>query len=396
MHIVVVGIGYVGLATAALWAADHEVTVVDVLQEKVDAVNNLECPFVDSLIEARLEQLAGDDHALKAALNVAGALTDAEMVFIGVPTNYDDEAGEFDIRIADDVFAQVATECPTAMVVMRSTLQPGATEDLAARHGIEHILYCPEFLREGRSLEDCLRPNRVVVGANDPQLANRYTALLKAVYEANDALVPPIVSCSIQEAETAKLFANAYLATRVAFFNELDSFALHRGLDAAKIIQAVCLDERIGMHYNNPSFGYGGYCLPKDTKALLNSFGKDVPHNLIAAIVASNDSRRDCLADRIASLQPRCVGVYRLVAKYGSDNLRSSALSTFVPALVERGLTVVVYEPLVDEEIFAGAPVCRDLQSFFDSCDVIVTNRMSDELANYRGTLFTRDLYNRD
>lgn len=396
MRVSVVGIGYVGLATATMWAAKHDVTVVDVIQSKVDAVNNLKSPFDDTLINERLADLARNGHQLKAAFNGQGALAQAELVFIGVPTNYDDNAKGFDTRIAEGVFAQIAAECPQALVVLRSTVQPGTTEALAAKHGLANVLYCPEFLREGCSLEDCLKPNRVVVGANDHALSIRYRALLEGVYEANGEEKPPVVECSLAEAEAAKLFANAYLATRVAFFNELDSFALHHGLDASKIIETVCLDERIGPHYNNPSFGYGGYCLPKDTKALLHSFGDDVPHDLIAATVAANESRKNDLVDDVVAHHPERVGVYRLVAKHGSDNLRNSALSDIVELLVERGVQTLVYEPLLADSTFKGAPVTHDLAEFFASCDLVVANRMTDDLTRYEGTLFTRDLYHRD
>ena len=396
MQIKVVGIGYVGLATAALWAIGHDVTAVDVVQDKVDSVNCGKSPFEDSLIDTRLARLANDGHPLEAAPNVEGALTGADMVFVAVPTNYNEEAQRFDTRIVESVFAQAATECPNALVVLRSTVQPGTTGALAKAYGLAHVLYCPEFLREGRSLEDCLRPNRIVVGADEPELSDRYCAMLKNIYEANGELIPSILLCSIAEAEAAKLFANAYLATRVAFFNELDSFALHRGLDAAKVIQAVCLDERIGAHYNNPSFGYGGYCLPKDTKALLHSFGDDVPNDLISATVKANEARKNDLVDYAVSLAPKRVGVYRLVAKHGSDNLRSSALRDVVATLVQRGQDVLVYEPLLDEPTFCGAAVANSLDELLESCDLVLANRMADELSGYSGTLLTRDLYHRD
>ena len=396
MQISVVGIGYVGLATATLWAAEHDVTIVDVVQNKVDAVNRQGSPFDDNLIPMRLAEFADKGHPLKAALNVAGALKGAEMVFVAVPTNYDEKTKRFDMRIADDVFAQIARECPDAYVVMRSTVQPGTTEELAQAHGIAHVLYCPEFLREGQSLADCLRPSRIVVGADEQELSDIYCALVKRIYEANGELIPPILLCSLAEAESAKLFANAYLATRVAFFNELDSFALQKGLDASKIIRAVCLDERIGMHYNNPSFGYGGYCLPKDTKALLHVFDEDAPQDLISATVAANETRKKFLVERVLSSNPKRVGVYRLVAKYGSDNLRNSALRDIVKMLVDRNQEVLVYEPFLEQEEFGGAPVTHDLTQLLNECDLVIANRTSPELNGYRGTLFTRDLYHRD
>ena len=396
MKVAVLGIGYVGLASGVLWAADHEVTVFDVIRAKVDAVNRCECPFSDTAISSRLRELRDLGHAVKAAPNAAGALAGFDMVIVAVPTNYSDELGGFDTRIVESLFLQIASECPDAVVVLRSTVQPGTTEVLAHACGITRAIYNPEFLREGCSFEDCLRPSRVVVGAGSADLANTYSSWLEGVYRANGVEVPPILSCSVEEAESIKLFANAYLATRVAFFNQLDSFALHRGLDASKIIQAVCLDRRIGDHYNNPSFGYGGYCLPKDTKALLGSFGDDVPNCLIKAVVEENAERKADLVDAVLARGWKHVGIYRLVAKAGSDNLRSSAMVDVACELLRRGADVSIYEPLISEDEFMGARIVSSMDKLFDQCDILLANRMTAELEPYKDKVFTRDLYSRD
>ena len=392
----VVGAGYVGLASAVLWSASHDVTVLDVLPEKVAAVNDCICPFKDTMIDGLLSQRRSEGCPLQAKLNEKGALQGFDIVLVAVPTDFDEANGRFDACFVESAFAQIACECSDALVVLRSTVQPKTTATLARTYGLKHVVYCPEFLREGRSLDDCLHPSRVVVGSDDGAVSNRARNLLEDVYSANEVPIPPILLCSTEEAEASKLFSNAYLANRIAFFNELDSFAMHNNLDTAKIIQAVGFDPRIGTHYNNPSFGFGGYCLPKDSKALLSSFGDDVPHDLIAAVVASNESRMSYLVRQVASLKPNRVGVYRLLAKHGSDNLRNSALSSMVPLLVAQGLDVVVYEPLLDEEVFVDAPVTHDLATFFDTCDVLIANRLTDELQSYQGTLVTRDVFHCD
>ena len=396
INVSVIGIGYVGLATASLWAGAYKTTVFDIVEAKVDAVNNALCPFEDSLIDDRLNDLANAGRPLQAALNAQGALRGADVVMIAVPTNYSEALGAFDTGCVEAVFAQIAEECPDATVILRSTVQPGETNRLAQKYGIDRILYCPEFLREGRSLDDCLHPSRIVVGCDDDALAGKHCAMLEEVYAANDAPTPPIVRCSIEEAEAAKLFSNTYLALRVAFFNQLDSFALHRELDAGRIMQAVCADSRIGAHYNNPSFGYGGYCLPKDTKALLASFGNDVPNDLIEAIVSANDARKRDVVETVLAREPKRIGIYRLAAKTGSDNMRSSAAADIVNRLVARGADVVIYEPLIADEVFRGARVTRSLEELFDTCDIVLANRMDDELLPYRGKVFTRDLFRRD
>lgn len=397
VNVAVVGIGYVGLATAVFWKGGHEnVMALDVVQEKVDAVNDGRCPFADTLIEQHLRKFQQAGNPLEASLNEPGALASADMVFVAVPTNYSEELGRFDTSIVDGVLAQVASECPDALVVLRSTMQPGNTEELACAHGLKHVLYSPEFLREGRSFDDCLHPNRVVLGCNDETLAASYQETLSSAYQANGVPVPPIVNCSLAEAEAAKLFANAYLATRVAFFNELDSYAMSHGLDASSIVRAVCLDERIGGHYNNPSFGYGGYCLPKDTKALRESIGDDAPNALLSAVIEANAQRKDYLAETVLALNPKRIGFYRLVAKHGSDNLRSSATLDLMNNLVDRGAEVMVYEPLVNPDALRGVQRVASLEELANSCDIILANRLSEELLPYQDKVFTRDLYNCD
>ena len=317
-------------------------------------------------------------------------------MLVAVPTNYSEKLGSFDASIVEQVFEQIAAECPNACVVLRSTVQPGTTEALADKYGLAQVLYNPEFLREGRSLEDCLRPDRIVLGCSDDALALTYRTLLSEVYQANGEAVPPFVLCKTKEAEAAKLFANAYLATRIAFFNELDSYALGHDLDAQSIVQAVCLDKRIGNHYNNPSFGYGGYCLPKDTKALAKSMRGDEPNELTAAVINANATRKAFLADTLLAQHPHCIGVHRLVAKQGSDNLRNSATLDLVRVLVDLGANVLAYEPLVEDGDLPGIPVTHNLEELFESCDIILANRMADELLPIKDKVFTRDLFNRD
>ena len=395
MRITVVGIGYVGLATAALWAQEHEVTALDIVPDKVESVNQGRCPFVDAALQECLTMLRIAGNPLRAAVKQPGALTASDMVFIATPTNYDEGLHRFDIHSIRNILDAVVRECPEAIVVIRSTMQPGTTDALATEYNIERMLYCPEFLREGSSFNDCLHPSRLVIGANDKELADRYRALLESAYTSLNAIVPQIINCTTKEAEAAKLFANTYLATRVAFFNELDSFALAEGLDAGHIISAISSDDRIGDFYNNPSFGYGGYCLPKDSKALLSSM-KASPHSLIAGTIASNDNRKRFLANTVMELSPTRVGIHRLVAKHGSDNLRSSAMAGVVDELVERGASVLVYEPMLHSRSYHGASVTDDLTELLESCDIILANRRSSELDGYAGTVFTRDLFTRD
>ena len=396
MRIAVIGIGYVGLATATLWAASHQVTALDVVPDKVDSVNQGRCPFADGLLQQKLSDLRRNGNNLTAAMNVPGALAGFDAVFIAAPTNYNEELQKFDTSILLDVLGSIAQECPEALVVIRSTVHPGFTDMVEQRFGLKNILFTPEFLREGKSMEDCLKPSRVVIGCNDAALSKRYRTLLEDVYAAQGVAVPPIVECSAKEAEAAKLFANTYLAARVAFFNELDSYALHEGLDAARIIKAISLDPRIGDYYNNPSFGFGGYCLPKDSQALLWSFGDEIPHDLVAGTVAANAARQRFIAEQILARNPTRVGVHRLTAKHGSDNLRSSALAGVVDELVAQGTSVLVYEPMLHSRSYHGAHVTDNLGELLKSCDIIIANRRSDDLASYEGVVFTRDLYTRD
>lgn len=395
MRISVVGIGYVGLPTAALWASCHDVVVLDIVPDKVQAVNQGRCPFADAELQERLSNLRAQGQPLKAEINSPGSLEGSDIVFVATPTDYDENLQQFNVGSIEDVLKRVSCDCPQATVVIRSTMQPGSTDALAEEYGISKMLYCPEFLREGSSFHDCLHPNRLVVGSNDESTAEWYSGLLNETYAAQGKPLPPIFVCSVKEAEAVKLFSNTYLAARVAFFNELDSYALNERLDAQRIIQAVCADSRIGNSYNNPSFGYGGYCLPKDSKALLCSVG-NAPHDLIAGVVASNASRKQYLADEVAKLSPTRVGVHRLTAKYGSDNLRSSAMADVVEALVERGIDVLVYEPMLNSRSYHGASVTDNLKSLLESCDIILANRHSVDLEDFKGAVFTRDLFTRD
>ena len=318
------------------------------------------------------------------------------MVMVAVPTNFAEAIGAFDASVVEGVLAQVAAECPNAVTVIRSTMQPGVTSALAAAKRLSRVLDCPEFLREGRSLDDCLHPDRLVIGADDPSIAEEYRTTVEDVYASNGVPMPPVVLCSTQEAEAAKLAANTYLALRVAFFNELDSFACHRGLDAGKVIQAVCLDTRVGGHYNNPSFGYGGYCLPKDTKAFLGSFGEDAPSELIEAVVNANASRKRDITEAVLALGVERIGIYRLVAKANSDSLRSSAMTDIVVELVRHGADVTLYEPIVETDSYLGAKVVGSVEELFGQCDIVLANRVTPEIAPYRAKVFSRDLYGRD
>lgn len=395
MRISVVGIGYVGLPTAALWNACHDVVVLDIVPDKVQAVNQGRCPFADAELQDYISTLHAQGKPLEAALNRSGALEGSEIVFIATPTNYDEEHEQFDTGSIEDVLQRISIDCPKATVIIRSTMQPGSTDRLASKYGLSNILYCPEFLREGSSFYDCLHPNRLVIGSNDEVLAEWYSSLVTEAYEAHGQIKPSTFICTVKEAEAVKLFANTYLAARVAFFNELDSYALNEGLDSRRIIQAVCADSRIGNCYNNPSFGYGGYCLPKDSKALLCSM-RNAPHDLIAGVVASNSSRKQFLADEIAKVSPNRVGIHRLTAKFGSDNLRSSAMADVVEALVKHGSDVLVYEPMLNSRSYHGASVTDSLHVLLESCDIILANRHSDDLDGFNGTVFTRDLFTRD
>ncbi len=388
MNIAVVGAGYVGLSNAILHADRHEVVLLEVDGGRVAAINRSESPIQDADIE---DALAGGGLRLRATTDAAEAYPDADFVVVATPTNYDPATNLFDTSSVEQVIGEALRVNPGAAIVIKSTIPVGFTDDLRARHPGAVIFFSPEFLREGRALYDNRYPSRVVVGDHS-EPATRFAALM--VDGAATADVPVLMMTSA-EAEALKLFANTYLALRVAYFNELDTYAAIRGLDPAKIIQGVGLDPRIGTHYNNPSFGYGGYCLPKDTKQLLANYA-EVPQNLIAAVVDANTTRKDFIAFDILARRPQVVGIYRLVMKAGSDNFRSSSVQGVMKRIKAKGVEVVVYEPTLEDEHFFHSEVIRDLDEFKRRSDVIVSNRRSPELADVAGKIYTRDIYGRD
>ena len=394
MKIAVAGIGYVGLSMAVLLAEHNRVTAVDVLPERVDMINARRSPLVDREIE---EYLSKKELSLTATTDAAAAYREAELVVIATPTDYDSEKNSFDTSSVEQVIAAVLAENPQAVMVIKSTVPVGFTEEARARFAGARLLFSPEFLREGRALYDNLYPSRIIVGvpAGDAALqqsAEQFAALLRAGAKKEDV---DVLFMEPTEAEAVKLFSNTYLALRVSFFNELDTYATVRGLDTRSIIEGVGLDPRIGNHYNNPSFGYGGYCLPKDTKQLLANYN-DVPQNIISAIVAANSTRKDFIAEQIAARKPRVVGVYRLTMKAGSDNFRQSSIRDVMERLKAKGISVVIYEPTVKRASFCGDRVIADLAEFKQTADVILANRYHEDLADVAEKVYTRDLYFRD
>jgi len=388
MKIVVVGLGYVGLSNVVLLAQNNEVIGVDTSQEKVDAVNSRKSPFLDLELSAYMEEHTLN---LSASMDLKKSLSDANYVIVSTPTNYDDKTNNFDTSLVESVIFEIIKHEPKACIVVKSTVPIGFTDRINAQIGKRAVMFSPEFLREGRALYDNLNPSRIVIGENSKRAAHFAFLLQQGAVKKNIE----VLFTGPKEAEAIKLFSNTYLAMRVAFFNELDNYAIASDLNSSEIVNGVSLDPRIGNHYNNPSFGYGGYCLPKDTKQLLAEY-EFAPQNLITAIIDSNQIRKKFLAEEIIKRKPKTVGVYRLIMKAGSDNFRDNAVQDIMTLLSDAGIALILYEPNLCSKTYSCALLERNLAEFKKKSDIVIANRISDEIKDIEVKVFTRDLFNKD